>query len=46
MATYRSRDLLIAGGKTERFWSCSECGALVGPGSNAKNAHERFHSKR
>ena len=42
---YAVRDLADEDGKSERFWTCSECGALVGPYTTNRDLHDRWHDR-
>ena len=42
---YAVRDLPDEDGKSERFWTCSECGALVGPYTTNRDLHDRWHDR-
>lgn len=45
MPNYRTRELKADDGSSERYWTCDECGALVGPLTSHKSKHTDFHDR-
>lgn len=41
---YRIRNLMDDKGKATRYWTCEECGALVGPLRKYRDAHDKWHA--
>lgn len=45
VATFKGLVLKDDGDDDVRLWTCSECGALVGPGATARNRHSYLHDQ-
>jgi hypothetical protein len=42
---YRMQDLADDRGGSERFWTCSTCGAVVGPRTAHRDLHDAWHAQ-
>jgi hypothetical protein len=42
---YRPHGLMDEDGTPERYWTCLECGSLVGPMTKHRDLHDAWHAR-